>query len=81
MTENIVNAYTISPNDIQPGDVMMCVVKAMVVGKDVRGRLIYRLYRCPYDGPVVQGSRTRNEMIMCGELFPSLFAAGITDSR
>jgi len=80
MPENVVNAYTVSPMDIQPGDVMMYVVKAMVVRRTESGKLVYRLYRCLYDGPVVQGSRVGgNEMIMCSELFPSLDAVAIPD--
>lgn len=59
---------------------MMFVVKAMVVGKDEKGRLLYRLYRCAYNGPVVQGTHIdHNEMIMCEALFPSLDKVGIPD--
>ncbi len=66
--ERVVNAYTISPDEIQPGDVMIFVVKAMVVRPGV-----YRLYRCLYDSDVVpQGSRMLEEETICKELFPSL---------
>lgn len=66
----LINAYTIHPEDIKRGDVMLFVVKAMVVAPGV-----YRLYRCPWEGnekDVPQGSRILNEVGVCDELFPSL---------
>jgi len=64
----IVNAYTVPPSDIEPGDVMMFVVKAMVVRP---GR--YRIYRCEYKSDEIpQGSRILNEAEVCAALFPSL---------
>ncbi len=66
----VVNAYTVRPADIRPGDVMMFVIKAMVTGSGE-----YRLYRCAYDGGAVpQGDRIRDEKAVCGALFPSLAA-------
>lgn len=62
-----INAYTIPPNEIQSGDVMMFVVKAMVVRPG-----IYRLYRCAYEGEIPQGNRILNEKEVCKALFPSL---------
>jgi len=80
MPERVVNAYTVRPMHIQPGDVMMFVVKAMVVGETKKGALIYRLYRCDYDGPVLQGARIcANEMIICASLFSSLDKVAIPD--
>lgn len=71
----LVNAYNVQPGDIEAGDVMLFVVKAMVVRPGV-----YRLYRCPYLYPPVlscedeipQGSRIVNEREVCQALFPSL---------
>ena len=64
----VVNAYTISPDQIQHGDVMMFVIKAMVVAPGV-----YRLYRCLYAGKsILQGSRISDEEAVCKALFPSL---------
>ena len=65
----LVNAYTIAPQEIEAGDVMLFVVKAMVVRPG-----IYRLYRCSLatDGKVPQGSRIVNERQVCDALFPTL---------
>ncbi len=63
----VVDAYTVRPTDIQVGDVMLFVVKAMVVAPGA-----YRIYRCPYDGAVPQGSRIPYEDMVCKALFPSL---------
>lgn len=64
----IVNAYTINPDDIQPGDIMMFVVKAMVV---FPGH--YQIYRCPYEGSdVPQGDRITLEGEVAQAIFPSL---------
>ena len=68
----VVNAYTISPSDIKQGDVMLCVIKAMVTGPGW-----YRLYKCEYmysttPDDIPQGSRILNEKEVCEALFPSL---------
>lgn len=71
----LVNAYTVNPADIEAGDVMLFVVKALVVRPGV-----YRLYRCAYppvlivgdDDKIPQGSRIVNEREVCEALFPSL---------
>lgn len=81
----VINAYTIRPCDIQPGDVMMFIVKALMVAP---GR--YRLYRCPYGGgsqygpleaeDLPQGSRLGEyEDFVCEELFPSLAVVATSD--
>lgn len=65
----VVNAYAIAPRDIQEGDVMMLVIKAIVV------RLgIYRLYLCPYEGGgEPQGQRIFfQEAAVASTIFPSL---------
>lgn len=67
----LVNAYTILPDAIQTGDVMLFTVKALVVRPG-----IYRLYRCTFQGhaseEVPQGSRIINEREVCETLFPTL---------
>lgn len=69
----LVNAYTVCPDEIEPGDVMLFVIKAMVVRPGV-----YRLYRCHYpyvienDEDVPQGNRIFNEQEVCEALFPTL---------
>ena len=78
----LINAYTIAPNNIQVGDVMLFTIKAMVVGK-VDGKLIYRLYRCPCDvvGDIPQGSRIFNNTAdICEGLFMSLAVVGTPDT-
>ena len=90
----VVNAYTVSPSNIQPGDVMLFIVKAMVVREGA-----YRIYRCPFDWSVdprstarfavplgtpleslPQGSRILNERKVCEALFPSLAAVAEPDA-
>lgn len=64
----VVNAYTVRPCDIEAGDVMLFVVKAMVVRDGV-----YRLYRCKWEGKEIpQGERIGLEASVAEALFPSL---------
>jgi len=69
----LVNAYTVNPADIEAGDVMLYIVKALVVRPGV-----YWLYRCCHrphfedDGEIPQGARIVNEREVCQALFPSL---------
>lgn len=64
----VINAYTVRPCDIQSGDVMMYVIKALVVRPGV-----YRLYLCVYEAEdVPQGARITHEAEVCAALFPSL---------
>jgi len=75
----VVNAHTIAPSEIQPGDVMLFVVKAMVTRPG-----LYRLYCCPYplalvDAEIPQGSRIANEQRVCESLFPSLAQVAVPD--
>jgi len=75
----LVNAYTIGPDQIETGDRMCYVVKAVVTHRDPDGTLFYRLYRCPWQGTigdVPQGSRLGNEAAVCRELFPTLANVG-----
>lgn len=77
----IVDAYSISPQGIRPGDVMLYIVKALVVREGV-----YRLYRCPATrdillGEIPQGSRISNEEEVCEALFPTLAAVAQPDTQ
>ena len=75
----IVDPINVRPIDIEAGDVMLCVVKLMVF-KDREGQLRYRIYRCPYEGEVPQGSRIGEEESVMEQLFPVVgWADGIPD--
>ena len=68
----LINAYTVRPDEIESGDVMLFVVKAMVVRPG-----IYRLYRCHYlptfAEEIPQGNRIGGgEREVCKALFPTL---------
>jgi len=50
----LINAYNAIPNDLQPGDEMLFVVKCMIFSTG------YRVYRCYWDGDefdIPQGER------------------------
>lgn len=78
----LVNAYTIPSNEIETGDVMLFIMKALVVRPGV-----YRLYRCSYppvlvvgdDSKIPEGSRIAHERKVCEALFPSLAAVAEPD--
>lgn len=75
----LVNAYTVTPDTIKPGDVMCFVVKAMVNWQDDEGKMRYRVYRCPWEGDledVPAGSQVFDMEATCREFFPSLAAVG-----
>ncbi len=66
----LINAYTISPDNIQQGNKMLFVVKAIVTQPGT-----YRIYRCLWEGTehsIPQGSRISNEEAVCQALFPTL---------
>jgi len=69
----LIGAYTIHPDEIEAGDVMLSIVKAMVVRPGA-----YRLYRCSYPATLLygdeipQGTRITNERETCEALFPTL---------
>lgn len=69
----LIDARSIRPDEIKPGDVALFVVKAMVTRQ---GK--YRLYRClyvpvtPASNDIPQGDRLTNEQEICEALFPSL---------
>jgi len=71
----LINAYTIQPNDIKEGDVMLFTIKAMVSRRDHEGGLCYRIYRCRWDGgleDIPQGDRVPDMEAACEALFPTL---------
>ena len=71
----LVNAYTVQPQDIQVGDVMMFTIKAMVVRR--QGSLRYRIYRCVWEGDEVpQGAQVSNMEEVAEAFFPTLAMVG-----
>jgi len=73
----LVNAYTVAPQDIEAGDAMLFIVKALVVRPG-----LYRLYRCRADDQekIPQGARIfKHEEEVCEALFPSLAAVAKPD--
>ena len=73
----LINAYTVTPDEIKAGDVMLFIVKALVVRPKV-----YRLYRCAVEqGGIPQGSRIINEQEVCDALFPTLARVAKPDTN
>ena len=78
----VLDAYTAAPRELQLGDTMLFVIKAVIT----RGG--YRLYRCSYPWPdtgstlhhvrhvdregIPQGSRIPNEQAVADAIFPIL---------
>lgn len=59
--------FNTAPNELEPGDILLCTVKLMVMNhRAPDGSLLYRLYRCRYDGTEepqgmkVESSRTQD---------------------
>jgi hypothetical protein len=87
MKNPVKNFYTVEPFELEPGDVLLCVVKLVVMDhKSPTGRQQYRLYRCAYpadtncmyEEDVPQGSRIFPEHETFGkELFPVVSGAGM----
>ena len=76
----LVNACSIRPDQLKPGDEMCFVIKAMVNWIDDDGKLRYRIYRCHWDGTendIPQGAQVLDHEAMCKEFFPSLALVGI----
>ena len=77
----IVNPRTIEPNEIQQGDVMLCIIKAVVTyqdGDDIR----YRVYKCHYpnnEGGIPQGSIVLDDRAVARNCFPTLARVGSVD--
>ncbi len=60
------NFYTVSPGELEPGDVLLCITKLLVTKEGH-----FRLYRCDYEGPTPEGSRVyTNETEVQQSLFP-----------
>lgn len=82
MAGRIVNPREIRPDEIQPGDQMLVIVKAMVSPEDDDGLLRYRIYKCPYPWEregIPQGSHVPEMEKVCELLFPSLALVGKPD--
>jgi hypothetical protein len=87
MKNPVKNFYTVKPLELEPGDVLLCVVKLVVCDhKSLAGRQLYRLYRCAFpadtdtmcESDVPQGSRIFPEHETFGkELFPVVGFAGM----
>lgn len=59
----LLNAYSINPGQIEPGDEMCFVVKLMVGRRSAKGQPIYRIYRCPFEGDEApQGERVDRKL-------------------
>jgi hypothetical protein len=72
----VVNSYTISPYDIQQGDIALITVKIVMVREG-----FYRIYRGLHSNTeeVPQGSRIHNEKAVCEALFPTFTAVAKPD--
>jgi len=75
----IVNPISIRPDEVRAGDVMICTVTLHVFAGRGDG-LLYRMYRCPHNGPeldrIPQGSRMGDEKAVQEQLFPVVGWAG-----
>jgi hypothetical protein len=81
----IVDFYNVRPNELKPGDVLVCIV-TLHVGHlhDDQGKPMYRMYRCNYpdpqlgDGDIPQGSSiVLNTEEAARALFPVVGYAGL----
>jgi len=75
----IVNFYSVLPEDLKPGDVLVCAVTLQVTRQALDGPLLYRMYRCNYPkmygmaDEVPQGTRIFGDVKTVGEsLFPGM---------
>lgn len=78
----VVNALTVKPHEVKPGDEMLFVVKAMVSRADDNGKLRYRIYRCKWNGDendIPQGSRVLDDKAVAESIFPTLTTIGVPD--
>lgn len=72
------NAYTVTPDEIKEGDVYLFVVKLMVGHHRIKGKPVYRMYRCPWEGSendLPQGSQVDMTGRVDKALFPTIAAA------
>ena len=49
----IVNFYTIKPQEVKAGDVMVVTVTLHVMAVDKQGRPVFSMYRCPWPNPQI----------------------------
>lgn len=82
MMQRVIDPRTVAPDEIEPGDTFIVIVKGEVsrVGDD--GFLRYRLYVCPYpweEEGIPQGSHVPEMGKACELLFPSLALVGVPD--
>lgn len=79
------NFCTVRPDQLKPGDVLLCVVKLMVGYYTKDGKPVYRLYQCMYpadtdcmcEEDVPQGSRVTDADLVGKALFPVVGYAGM----
>jgi len=76
------NAYTITPDDIEEGDVYLFVVKLMVGRHRIDDKPVYRMYRCPWEGDesdLPQGMQIDMSRPVDRALFPTIAASCVRD--
>ena len=74
----VVDAYTIRPDEVQPGDTMMFLLKAVATRQGQ-----YRIYRCKASeyleyfnsNAIPQGARVLDEEAVARQVFPVLVNA------
>lgn len=82
---SIVDFYNVRPDELKPGDVLVCTVTLHVSHHiDPDGHPYFRMYRCGYPHPVIgdddipQGSRIYvDENVVANSLFPVVKFAGM----
>lgn len=85
----VVNFYNTRPDELQSGDVLVCVVTLHVGYRlDSKGRPTYRMYRCDWpdtqegDGGIPQGSNIDQDTKKVAEaLFPVVGWANLIPER
>lgn len=70
--KNVKDFYTTRPDELKPGDVLVCVVTLHVMYHTKKGKPVYRMYRARYEGDdIPQGSNIISDVKKVGEsLFP-----------
>ena len=79
------NFYMVRPDELEPGDVLLCVVKLMVGYHTKEGKPVYRVYRCAYpadtdcmcEEDIPQGSQVIDVDLVGKALFPVVINAGM----
>jgi len=49
----IKNLRTVEPSEMEPGDVLVCIVALHVGYWNMKGKPVVSLYRCPYPDPQI----------------------------